>query len=106
MVGAVSWALLILVFPIAGFAGLIAFVIIAIVFTVKRKRIFNRIFSIFMLNIDFPHTHAYPIDTTQATPSITIASPLKESAVVGWGGDDKENDLPHVIWASERWLMI
>lgn len=111
LIGAVSWNLLKLVFPIVGFAGLIVFIIITIIFAIKRKRIFSQIISVLLcLILIFPMlitmnviSLAYPIDINNTSPAITIVSPLKENTVIGWGGDDIESNLPHVMWASERW---
>ncbi len=37
------------------------------------------------------------------SPSITVRWPLNEKAIVAWGGDTVESNLPHAIWSSERW---
>lgn len=109
--GAVSWALLKLVFPIAGFIGLVVFGILSIVFVIKRKKIFKYVTSILLCIIFiFPMLItmniiplAYPIDIAKTSPYLTVVSPLTETAVIGWGGDSIEDNLPHVMWASERW---
>lgn len=109
--GAVSWVMLKLIFPIVGFIGLIVFGVLSIVLTSKRKKIASCCIS-FLLSIVlvFPILItmniiplAYPIDIDKTSPAIVIVSPLTENAVIGWGGDSIENNLPHAMWASERW---
>ncbi len=46
---------------------------------------------------------AYPVNIQRVSPSITVNWPMAEQTVVGWGGDTTKDNLPHVIWSSERW---
>lgn len=46
---------------------------------------------------------AYPARLGDTSPSLTIASPFKVDAVIGWGGNTLKDNLPHAMWASERW---
>lgn len=46
---------------------------------------------------------AYPNNLEHTKPAVTVKWPFNEQTVVGWGGDTVENNLPHVIWSSERW---
>ncbi|OAB27760.1 peptidase M23 [Paenibacillus macquariensis subsp. macquariensis] len=46
---------------------------------------------------------AYPNTVEHAQPSVTVNFPLKEQTVVGWGGNNVKDNLPHAIWSSERW---
>lgn len=108
--GAVSWAILKLIMPILGFLGMVVFGILIIIRITKKRKIRN--YSItFLLSVllAFPILItmnilplAYPIHSNQTSPTLTIISPLTEDAVIGWGGDSIETNLPHVMWASER----
>ncbi|WP_171014969.1 M23 family metallopeptidase [Culicoidibacter larvae] len=45
----------------------------------------------------------YPADLATTEPQLIASWPFKNPTVVGWGGDDPQGNLPHAIWASERW---
>lgn len=46
---------------------------------------------------------AYPARIESSVPAITVSWPFADKAMVGWGGDAVEDNLPHAIWPSERW---
>lgn len=111
IVGAYSWALLKLVLPFLGALGLLIDLVIFIFFIFKKikslKLTFNVIANILIL---FPIlltmniiAFAYPNTVEHAKPSVTVSFPLKEQAVVGWGGNSVKDNLPHAVWSSERW---
>ncbi|MFF2015826.1 M23 family metallopeptidase [Paenibacillus sp. NPDC058177] len=109
--GAVSWGLLKMYLPFAGLLGLIVSILIVIILSIKKKRIFRGAISLALCTVLlFPILltlnvikFAYPASINKTNPSVTIVWPIKEKSVVGWGGDTVESNLPHVIWASERW---
>ncbi|NUU64373.1 M23 family metallopeptidase [Paenibacillus sp. JW14] len=97
--------------PFAGLLGLIVSILIIIILSIKKKRIFRTVISLALCTVLlFPILltlnvikFAYPVSINKTNSSITIVWPIKEKSVVGWGGDTVESNLPHVIWASERW---
>lgn len=111
LMGAVSWALLKLVFAPIGVILLIICSIIVVVKIIKKRNIAQSVialilsvflaFPILMLINVIPMK--YPIKLENASPVVTIQSPFYEPVLVGWGGDSLKNNQPHVIWASERW---
>lgn len=111
LAGAVSWTLIKLVLPFAGVAIMLGFGIAATIMRVKKKEMLKPSVTFVMGGIlAFPVLItlnvvplAYPASLTNAAPSAVIISPLKEIAVIGWGGDRLEDNLPHAMWASERW---
>lgn len=46
---------------------------------------------------------AYPAHRNKEKPSVTVRWPFHEEAIVAWGGDSMEDNLPHAMWGSERW---
>ncbi|MEC0094398.1 M23 family metallopeptidase [Paenibacillus macquariensis] len=111
IVGAYSWTLLKLVLPFIGALGLLMNLIIFIILLFKKikslKLAFNVMVNILMI---FPILMtmniiplAYPNTVEHAQPSVTVNFPLKEQTVVGWGGNNVKDNLPHAIWSSERW---
>ncbi|MHC1747122.1 MAG: M23 family metallopeptidase [Cellulosilyticaceae bacterium] len=111
IIGAGAWLLLKFVLPIVGCIGLVISTILLIVALIKKKYLFKRMtsfilyavltFPIFFLFgvIDF----AYPISRQTATPAATVRWPMRGKTIVGWGGDAAKTNLPHAVWASERW---
>lgn len=111
IVGAYSWTLLKLVLPIIGALGLLINLILIIILLFKKskslKLAFNVIVHILMI---FPILmtmniipFAYPNTVEHAQPSVTVNFPLEEQTVVGWGGNNVKDNLPHAVWSSERW---
>ncbi|MGQ0420426.1 M23 family metallopeptidase, partial [Bacillus sp. HC-Mk] len=45
---------------------------------------------------------AYPADIQSMSPKVVVRLPLKERALIGWGGDRLETNY-HVIKPNERW---
>lgn len=111
LAGAFSWMLLKLAMPIAGFGVVVAYGIALIIFAVKRKKMIRLAISVLLgLAMMFPILmtinaipFAYPARLGDTSPSLTIASPFKVDAVIGWGGNTLEENLPHAMWASEQW---
>ncbi|WP_235822845.1 M23 family metallopeptidase [Cytobacillus massiliigabonensis] len=109
--GAYAWTLLKIVLPIIGIIGIFLNIILFIIFLIKKKK-YSKLLVNFIVNIIFTFPllmtmniipFAYPNDIERVKPSITVKWPLDEPTVVGWGGDTTKNNLPHVIWSSERW---
>lgn len=106
--GAYSWVILKLVLPILGALGLMINLIISIVKKQKSAKLFINIVVNIMLIFPVLMTmniipFAYPSTIERAHPSITVSWPLTSETVVGWGGNDVKDNLPHAVWASERW---
>jgi len=106
-----AWFILKLVMPFLGTAGmLISLVIIAIALS-KRGRLTSRMITFSLCTVMALHLlltlniipMPYPAQATKTKPAVTVAWPLTRATVVGWGGDSTRNNLPHVIWSSERW---
>lgn len=104
-----SWVALKLLLPFAGIAIIILNIFLLII--LKHKCIGKRIITI-ILGIIFVLpilltinviSAAYPANINTATPTVTLTSPFKTDAIVAWGGDEVENNLPHAVWSSERW---
>lgn len=111
IVGAYSWTLLKLVLPFIGALGLLINLIIFIILFLKKSKSLKLAFNV-MVNIlmIFPILmtmniipFAYPNTVERAQPSVTVDFPLEEQTVVGWGGNNVEDNLPHATWSSERW---
>lgn len=111
IVGAYSWALLKLVLPIIGAIGLLLNFFIIIILLFKKikslKLAINIMVNILMI---FPILmtmniipFAYPNTVEHAQPSMSVHFPLKEQTIVGWGGNNVKDNLPHAIWSSEKW---
>lgn len=111
IIGAYSWTLLKLVLPFIGAMGLLVNLTIFIILILKKskslKLAFNvmvnilMIFPILMTMNIIPFT--YPNTVEQAQPAVTVKFPFKEQTVVGWGGNNVKDNLPHATWSSERW---
>lgn len=43
----------------------------------------------------------FPVNIDRATPATTIGLPLREPAIVGWGGNEYKHNR-HVVWPMER----
>lgn len=111
LAGAVSWALLKLVFPLVGVVAFTAHLTLLLVNLRKKKTIRAQAVGmalgvvmivpiLFTVNaIPF----AYPVRLEKMAPSVTVMWPLAEQTVIGWGGDTTSTNSPHVSWASERW---
>lgn len=109
--GAYAWFVLKLVLPFAGLAGLLYQTGALMLFTSRRKQPVKRAVSLIiytlwasclLLTVNVIPL-AYPASLTDSRPSAIIAWPFAEEAVIGWGGDSVEDNLPHAIWPSERW---
>ena len=109
--GAVAWALAKLFVAPVGVVLVLVSLIALIICLVKREKIAQTIIS-FLLSVilAFPVLMlmnviqiAYPENIDKAQPSISVRWPLLETTIVGWGGNTIETNVPHAIWASERW---
>lgn len=109
--GALSWTVIKLFYPVFGFALCIISIICLLVQRKRKLSIRKKCISLFLsivimipilitLNI-IPM--AYPANRESVSPAITIEVPLRGETIVGWGGDTIEVNMPHVMWASERW---
>ncbi|MGG3891209.1 M23 family metallopeptidase [Metabacillus fastidiosus] len=106
-----AWTLLKMVLPIAGLLGIIINIILFIVFMIRKKKMMKLCMNLIVnIALVFPLLMtmniiilAYPNNLEHAKPAVTVEWPFTEQTVVGWGGDTIENNLPHVIWSSERW---
>lgn len=106
-----AWTLLKMVLPIVGLLGIIINIILFIVFIIRKKKMRKLCVNLIVnIVLAFPLLMtmniiilAYPNNLEHAKPSITVKWPFTEQTVIGWGGDTVENNLPHVIWSSERW---
>lgn len=92
------------------FVALLVFVILLIYIIVKRKINLSKMLSLiicllyispFLLTMNIIKL-AYP-NTIKIENSLTIEFPLIESSIIGWGGDKYIDNVPHAMWASERW---
>jgi hypothetical protein len=109
--GAISWGLLKMFLPFAGLLGLILSILFIVIRYIKKKQILRSIISfVLCLVLMFPILltinvikFAYPASIVTTTPAVTVLWPIQEKSVVGWGGDTVDSNLPHAIWASERW---
>ena len=109
--GAVAWALAKLFVAPVGVAAVLISLTALIVCLIKKKKITQKVIIMLLSSIlAFPVLMlmnvlqiAYPENIDKVQPSITVIWPLKETTIVGWGGDTIETNAPHVIWASERW---
>lgn len=45
----------------------------------------------------------YPTNVKLVEPAVTIALPMLETTIVGWGGDKLETNYPHIVVPVERW---
>lgn len=109
LISAYSWALIKLVLPIIGlFLFLIS--LLLMIFRPKSRNLAMLISLVLSLltispllvtmnKIPIP----YPANLNRVTPELTVAFPLDRDTVVGWGGDKMEENLPHAMWASEKW---
>ncbi|MCY6959800.1 M23 family metallopeptidase [Clostridium brassicae] len=109
--GAISWVLVKLFMAPIGAILILVNLILLCICLVKKKKVTQKIISLILsVLLAFPILMLfnvlkvrYPADINKVTPSITVRWPLNEKATVGWGGDTIEINVPHVIWASERW---
>lgn len=111
-VGVVSvglWAAIKLVIPFIGFI-LLLWALIGLIKYRKEKMIqyvFRVIISallIFPILLTMNVIHmAYPANINEVKPAVTISWPLTEETVVGWGGNEYEDNVPHAMWGSELW---
>ncbi|MED4453004.1 M23 family metallopeptidase [Metabacillus fastidiosus] len=106
-----AWTFLKMILPIVGLLGIIINIILFIVFIIRKKKMMKLCVNLIVnIVLVFPLLMtmniiilAYPNDLEHAKPAVTVEWPFIEQTVVGWGGDTVENNLPHVIWSSERW---
>ncbi len=109
--GAVSWGVLKLIIPFAGLPAILINILLIVINLIRNQSISRRIAGLLVSGIAiFPILltmnvlqFAYPADINKVTPAVTVAWPFKEEAVIGFGGDRVEDNLPHAVWASERW---
>lgn len=110
--GAAAWTLLKIGLPAVGLVWLIINLFIMIRSAVKRacKNTGARIIALILCVIlmipgafflDFISV-AYPVDINKTKPAVTVRWPLKETTVIGWGGDSVKDNY-HAVWSSERW---
>lgn len=111
IVGAYLWTLLKLVLPFIGALGLLMNLMFFIILFFRKSKSLKLAFNV-MVNIlmIFPILmtmniipFAYPNTVERAQPSVTVDFPLKEQTVVGWGGNNVKDNLPHATWSSEKW---
>ncbi|MEX3746961.1 MULTISPECIES: M23 family metallopeptidase [Lysinibacillus] len=109
--GVYSWTILKLILPVVGAIGLMINFVMLIILIVKKQRSV-KLFMNIVINIIFIFPIlmtmniilcAYPNTIERTQPSITVGWPLTEETVVGWGGNLVKGNLPHAVWASERW---
>jgi murein DD-endopeptidase MepM/ murein hydrolase activator NlpD len=109
--GAVSWGVLKLIIPFTGIPAILINIVLLIKNLLRKQTISRRIAGVLVSGTAiFPILLtmnvlllAYPADITKVSPAVTVAWPFKEEAVIGFGGDRVEDNLPHAVWASERW---
>ena len=109
--GVYSWTILKLILPVVGAIGLMVNFVMLIILIVKKQRSV-KLFMNIVINIIFIFPIlmtmniilcAYPNTIERTQPSITVSWPLTEETVVGWGGNHVKDNLPHAVWASEKW---
>jgi len=111
LIGAVAWGIaIIFVAPIGTILVLVNLILVIICLLKKKNVIKKAIALVLSICLALPMLMLmnviqveYPANIDKVTPSITVSWPLKESTLVGWGGNTVEMNAPHVIWASERW---
>lgn len=109
--GAVSWGVLKLIVPFAGIPVMLINIVRLVINLIRKQTVGRRIAGLSVGVIaTFPILltmnllqFAYPADINKVTPVLTVAWHFKEEAVVGFGGNRVEDNLPHAVWASERW---
>lgn len=111
LIGAYAWTLLKMILPFIGMIGAFFNLFLFIIFIVKKKKLSKVLMNIIVSAVfAFPILltmniipFAYPANIDRVSPSVTVNWPMAEQTVVGWGGDTTKENLPHVIWSSERW---
>lgn len=109
--GVVAWTLAKLFFAPIGVILVFLNLTLLIICLIKKKKIIQKIITLLLsIILAFPILMlinvlqiSYPANIDKVVPSITVRWPLNEKTVVGWGGDTVETNMPHAIWASERW---
>lgn len=109
--GVYTWSALKFVFPVLGLLGIVCNLILIMVRFPRKKSLFKNLLNLTLCTILASHILltmniiqlAYPVHIQDCQPAVTVKWPFAEETVVGWGGDSTDNNLPHVIWASERW---
>jgi hypothetical protein len=109
--GAYSWFALKMVLPFLGLIGMVYQVVTIPFFMKKRKSTAKKCYGLAVYVIWAAHllltmntiALAYPASVKNTAPSVAVAWPFAEEAVVGWGGNSVSDNLPHAIWPSERW---
>lgn len=110
-IGAAAWALAKLFFAPIGVILLFLNLILLIICLAKKKKAIQKIITLLLsIVLAFPMLMlfnilqiAYPANIDKVVPAITVRWPLNEKTIVGWGGDAVETNIPHAVWASERW---
>lgn len=109
LISAYSWALIKLILPIIGLF-LFFISLLLLIFRPKSRNLamfISLILSLITISpilvtmnkIPIP----YPATLNRVKPALTVAFPMKKDTIVGWGGDQMADNLPHAMWASERW---
>ena len=111
LMGVYAWSAIKFIFPILGLIGILLNIVLLVVYFFKKKTKFKILLNVslcvvlaqhFLLTMNIVQL-AYPVSIRSTQPSITVKWPFAEQAIVGWGGNSTKNNLPHVIWPSERW---
>lgn len=105
-----AWLIIKFALPAVGVLGFILF-LISKFFRKKRYTSMQTALTILLCCICiFPFfilmnivSIAYPANINKVKPAVTVKWPFKEETIVGWGGDNMKNNLPHAMWGSERW---
>lgn len=109
LVGIAVWIIIKLLLPVLGFVGALLLLVSAL-FRKKRSRAHTALSLVLCLVCIAPILFtlnilpvAYPASIYRTSPAVTVQWPLREETIVGWGGDNVKNNLPHAAWGSERW---
>lgn len=111
LLGAYVWSSLKFIVPILGLLGIVSNLVVIFVRFFQQKPLFKNLLNLILCTVLASHflltmniiQLAYPVHIRNSQPAVTVQWPFAEQTVVGWGGDSTDNNLPHVIWASERW---
>lgn len=111
LLGAYTWSALKFIVPILGLLGIVLNLIVMFIRFFQKKSLLKNLLNLTLCTVLASHflltmniiQFAYPVHIQGSEPSVTVKWPFAEETVVGWGGDSTDNNLPHVIWASERW---
>ncbi|MEK5436718.1 peptidase M24 [Paenibacillus odorifer] len=109
--GVYAWMALKFIIPMLGFVGVLLNIFLILVSIIKKNRISDKWMPLVLCTVLASHFFltmniiqlAYPVRIINVHPSVTVKWPFSEQAIVGWGGDSTDNNLPHATWPSERW---